>query len=754
MANQNTLLPLYQKLWLKHTFSRAMDSLIFLLLLILLSYRVYSISHYSFPWFLATLCESWFTLTWLTTISTKWTPARTTTHLDRLFLRVGELPQVDVFVTTADPVLEPAIITINTVLSLLALDYPANKLACYVSDDGCSPLTFYALVEATKFAKLWVPFCKKYNVQVRAPFRYFSEDATVDKNTDLQEFEQEWSLMKKEYEQLCRKIQNASQKSNPCPLVGEYAVFSKTELKNHPSIIKVIWENKEGLRDGVPHLIYISREKRPQHPHHYKAGAMNVLTRVSALMTNAPYILNVDCDMYVNNPKIAQHALCIFLDSKGEKEVAFVQCPQRFYDTVKDDAYGNQLVALPMYIGGGFAGLQGIIYAGTNCFHRRKVIYGLSPDYDIQNMKKDFGFINGTKSQKKTMQIFGASRGFVESAKHALEEMTFTPNDKLFKSLELKAANQVASCDYEYSTAWGKQVGWLYGSTSEDVLTGLVMHTKGWRSEVCSPDPMAFMGCSPQDNLGQMGQHKRWSSGLFDIFLSSHCPIFGTLFGKLQFRECLAYVWITNWALRSVPEICYALLPAYCIITNSSFLPNKEPGMWIPTSVCVMYNVATLLEHLISGLSARTWWNNQRMGRITTMTSCFFGFLDIVLKRLRISDTVFEITKKDQPSSNDENVGRFIFNKSPIFVPGTAILLIQLTALVISWWRWQQSLLKNERTYGLGEVFCSAYLVLCYLPLLKGLFAKGKYGIPLSTICKAMVLAFLFVQLCNASVAN
>ena len=110
--------------------------------------------------------------------------------------RGGELPQVDVFVTTADPVLEPPIITINTVLSLLALDYPANKLACYVSDDGCSPLTFYALVEATKFAKLWVPFCKKYNVQVRAPFRYFSEDATVDKNTDLQEFEQEWSLMK------------------------------------------------------------------------------------------------------------------------------------------------------------------------------------------------------------------------------------------------------------------------------------------------------------------------------------------------------------------------------------------------------------------------------------------------------------------------------------------------------------------------------------------------------------------------------
>ncbi|XP_029131074.1 cellulose synthase-like protein H1 isoform X2 [Cajanus cajan] len=743
MANQNNI-PLYQKIWIKHTFSRIVDSLILLLLLTLLTYRVSYHHHYSFPCFLAFLCESWFTVTWITTITTKWTPAKTTTFLDRLFLRIRELPQVDVFVTTADPVLEPPIITINTVLSLLALDYPANKLACYVSDDGCSPLTFYALVEATKFAKLWVPFCKKYNVQVRAPFRYFSEEARAN-NSNLPQFQKERLKMKKEYGQLSRKIQIASQNLNPFPLVGEYSVFSKTQLRDHPTIIKVICENKEGHTDGVPHLIYISREKRPQEPHHYKAGAMNVLTRVSGLMTNAPFILNVDCDMYVNNPKIAQHALCILLDSKGEKEVAFVQCPQRFYDAVKDDAYGNQLVALPMYIGGGFAGLQGIIYAGTNCFHRRKVIYGLSPNHDIQKAKKDFGFMDGTLSEKKTTQIFGASKGFIKSVDHALEETTFTPNENLFKSLDVEAASKVASCDYECSTAWGKQVGWLYGSTSEDVLTGLEMHTKGWRSEVCSPDPMAFMGCSPQDNLGQMAQHKRWSSGLFDIFLSSHCPIFGTLFGKLQFRECLAYIWLTNWALRSVPEICYALLPAYCIFTNSSFLPNKEPGMWIPTTLFVAYNVGTLSEHLISGLSARTWWNNQRMGRITTMTSCFFGFLDILLKRLRISDTVFEITKKDQPSFGDENVGRFIFNGSPIFVPGTTILFIQLMALVTSWWGWQN---KNERAYGLGEVFCSAYVVLCYLPFLKGLFARGKYGIPLCTILKAALLAFLFGHVC------
>ncbi|KAI5412616.1 hypothetical protein KIW84_057320 [Lathyrus oleraceus] len=394
MANENTL-PLYDKIWLKYTFSRVMDSFTLFFLLLLLGYRIFYDRNYSIPCVLAMLCESWFTFTWILTMNTKWSPVRTITHLDRLMLRVSEseLPALDLFVTTADPVLEPPIITVNTVLSLLALDYPANKLACYVSDDACSVLTFYALVEATKFAKLWVPFCKKYNVQIRAPFRYFLDEDDDSNRKEFPEFHQDWLRMKEEYCYLKGKIENAAQ--NSIPLVEEFAIFSNTDKKNHSAIIKVIWKNKENLEDGLPHLIYISREKMPQHPHQYKAGAMNVLTRVSGLMTNAPFILNLDCDMHVNNPKIALHAMCILLDSKGEKEVAFVQCPQQFYDGLKDDPFGNQLVTLFLYVGGGYGGLQGILYAGTNCFHRRKVIYGLSPDNDIQIGKKNGGVING-----------------------------------------------------------------------------------------------------------------------------------------------------------------------------------------------------------------------------------------------------------------------------------------------------------------------------------------------------------------------
>lgn len=63
-------------------------------------------------------------------------------------------------------------------------------------------------------------------------------------------------------------------------------------------------------------------------------------------MTNAPFMLNVDCDMYANNPQIFHHAMCLLLGSKNEQDCGFVQTPQSFYDGLKDDPFGNQLVVL------------------------------------------------------------------------------------------------------------------------------------------------------------------------------------------------------------------------------------------------------------------------------------------------------------------------------------------------------------------------------------------------------------------------
>ncbi|KAG8640606.1 cellulose synthase-like protein H1 isoform X4 [Manihot esculenta] len=654
------------------------------------------------------------------------------------------VPAVDMFVTTADPVLEPPIITMNTVLSLLAVDYPAHKLACYVSDDGCSPLTFYSLVETSKFAKLWVPFCNKYNVQVRAPFMYFSSDESMLLSDKSPEFHPEFQAMKDEYEGLSRKIQEAAKKGIPsCDLISDLDVFSNIERRNHPTIIKIIWENKECDSHGMPHLIYVSREKRLKHPHHYKAGAMNILTRVSGLMTNAPFMLNVDCDMFANNPKIVGHAMCLLLGSRKEVEAGFVQSPQIFYDGLKDDPFGNQLVVMQKYMGRGFDGIQGPLYGGTGCFHRRKVIYGLCPD-ELAGQAKTLTSVTANLGDKEMLKIFGNSTEFIKSAAQALQGNTNAP--KTISNL-VAAAYQVAGCGYEYGTSWGTEVGWQYGSTTEDVLTGLTIHSRGWKSVYCNPEPPPFLGCAPSAGLATLTQQKRWATGLLEILISRKSPIVATFTAKLQFRQCLAYVMILVWALRSIPELCYVLLPAFCIITNSNFLPKvDEPATYGYVGVFLIYNIYTILEYLETGLSLRAWWNRQRMSIITSTSAWLFATLSVILKILGISETVFEITQKDESSSiDDSDAGRFTFDGSPIFVPGTTIVLLQILALVMA------LLSAGDRhcESRFGEVLCSFLVVMYFWPFLKGLFGRGKYGIPLSTICKSAVLSFSFVELCK-----
>ncbi|KAA8537262.1 hypothetical protein F0562_027051 [Nyssa sinensis] len=124
------------------------------------------------------MAELWFSLYWIVTQFVRWNPINRKTFKDRLSQRYEEvLPAVDIFVCTADPTIEPPIMVINTVLSVMAYEYPTEKLSIYLSDDGGSEITFYALLEASRFSKYWLPFCKKYRVEPRSPAAYFSRVA-------------------------------------------------------------------------------------------------------------------------------------------------------------------------------------------------------------------------------------------------------------------------------------------------------------------------------------------------------------------------------------------------------------------------------------------------------------------------------------------------------------------------------------------------------------------------------------------------
>ena len=98
------------------------------------------------------------------------------------------MPSVDIFVCTADPIIEPPMMVISTVLSVMAYDYPPEKLSVYLSDDGGSELTFYALIQDAAFSEHWLPYCRNYKVEPASPAAYFKSASHPSDSKHLQDF--------------------------------------------------------------------------------------------------------------------------------------------------------------------------------------------------------------------------------------------------------------------------------------------------------------------------------------------------------------------------------------------------------------------------------------------------------------------------------------------------------------------------------------------------------------------------------------
>lgn len=138
-----------------------------------------------FPyWLIIFISELLLSFLWLLNSAHIWTPVSRSVFPERLPPE-DELPAIDIFVCTADPKKEPPLGVMNTILSVLALDYPIEKLSVYLSDDGGSNLTLYAINETWKFAEFWVPFCRKYGIKKTCPEFYFQGDDEINSSKEF-----------------------------------------------------------------------------------------------------------------------------------------------------------------------------------------------------------------------------------------------------------------------------------------------------------------------------------------------------------------------------------------------------------------------------------------------------------------------------------------------------------------------------------------------------------------------------------------
>ncbi|KAF5950722.1 hypothetical protein HYC85_012715 [Camellia sinensis] len=228
----------------------------------------------------------------------------------------------------------------------------------------------------------------------------------------------------------------------------------------------------------MPLLVYVSREKRPSHPHCFKAGALNALLRVSGIMSNGPYVLVLDCDMYCNDPTSARQAMCFHLDPEISRSLAFVQYPQMFYNVSKNDIYDNQSRSTYKIKWQGMDGLRGPLFTGTGYSLKRKALYG------TPNQEGSF-----LHEPKKT---FGLSSKFIASLKDINDQDI--DGKEFTLDVIVEEAMILAGCTFEKGTKWGKEASYAYDSLLESTFTGYLLHRKGWRSVYLYPKKAMFLG--------------------------------------------------------------------------------------------------------------------------------------------------------------------------------------------------------------------------------------------------------------------
>uniref|UniRef100_A0A0D6QSQ6 Glycosyltransferase 2-like domain-containing protein n=2 Tax=Araucaria cunninghamii TaxID=56994 RepID=A0A0D6QSQ6_ARACU len=706
-------------------FNRAYACIYSAAILGLVRYRIVHMpSEGSLPWILVFLAEIGFAFLWILDQAFRWRPVERHTFPERLSKRFeNELPPVDIFICTADPTKEPPLTVVNTALSTLAFDYPVEKLACYVSDDGGSPFTFYALLEASCFAKFWVPFCHKYSIEQRCPDEYFSNSSYTQENKDST-FAIEWESLKDMYEEMKYQINSTVERGAvPEDKYKKHEGFKEWSsgftAREHPSIIQILLEKGKDTDvegHGLPNLVYVSREKRAEHPHNFKAGALNVLIRVSSVISNAPFILTLDCDMYANNCQALREAMCFFMDSVSGHKFGFVQFPQRFHGITKNDLYSNQLKRIFDSHYKGLNGNYGPPYVGTGCVHRRDVLCGSEPQQNSSN--------------------------FIKTSIHSA-----LTKEKGIPSKMVDEAKILSECSYEENSLWGKKVGMLYGCAVEDILTGFSIHCKGWKSAYCLPKRNAFQGVAPVNLNDSLVQHKRWSAGWFEIFVSKYCP-FRCGIPRVGIAQKMAYSFYCLWAPSSLHIICYGLVPALSMLSGQSLFPKiSDPWFLVFAFLSVCAYTYSVFELIVAGGSLRSWWNEQRMWMIRSVSSYLFGLIQVACKLTGLSKVGFEVTSKVSDSEAAKRYKAEVFEfgvASSMFVPPACLAMINLIALL-------GGIVQVLRTgYPAVEsmfmqLMLSSLIVATSYPILEGMFVRKDKGRMPTSITVFSVMAAAFV---------
>lgn len=510
----------------------------------------------------------------------------------------------------------------------------------------------------------------------------------------------------------------------------------------------------------LPMLVYVSREKRPGYDHNKKAGAMNALVRASAIMSNGPFILNLDCDHYIFYSPALREGMCYMMDGEGDR-ICYVQFPQRFEGIDPSDRYANHNTVFFDANMRALDGLQGPVYVGTGCLFRRTALYGFEPPLSIERtnwLSRFFPRKRKIATARSTAEVapeenyddgemnialipkkFGNSSMLLDSIQVAAFQgqpladhpsvkngrppgSLIAPREPLVPSTVGEAIN-VISCWYEDKTEWGDSVGWIYGSVTEDVVTGYRMHDRGWRSVYCVTKRDAFHGTAPINLTDRLHQVLRWATGSVEIFFSRNNALLGS--SRLKLLQRIAYLNVGIYPFTSIFLIVYCFLPALSLFSGQFIVQTLNVTFLVYLfAITVTLSLLAVLEVKWSGIDLEEWWRNEQFWLIGGTSAHFVAVLQGLLKVIAGIEISFTLTSKSVGEDvDDEFADLYIFKWTSLMIPPLTIIMVNLIAIAVAVSRTIYSA-EPQWSQLVGGVFFSFWVLAHLYPFAKGLMGR------------------------------
>ena len=518
----------------------------------------------------------------------------------------------------------------------------------------------------------------------------------------------------------------------------------------------------------LPLLVYVSREKRLGYDHNKKAGAMNALVRASAIMSNGPFILNLDCDHYIYNSQALREGMCFMMDRGGDR-LCYVQFPQRFEGIDPSDRYANHNTVFFDVNMRALDGIQGPMYVGTGCLFRRTALYGFDPPRSKehhgccsssccfgQRKKKPASVAHASEEEDSSSsqglretddelslsllpKSFGNSSFLIDSipvaefqgrpladhpsVKNGRQPGALTMAREPLDAVTVAEAISVISCWYEDKTEWGRRVGWIYGSVTEDVVTGYRMHNRGWRSVYCVTKRDAFRGTAPINLTDRLHQVLRWATGSVEIFFSRNNALLGS--HRMKLLQKIAYLNVGIYPFTSIFLIVYCFLPALSLFSGEFIVQSLDVAfltylLGITITLCLL----AVLEIKWSGIELEEWWRNEQFWLIGGTSAHLAAVLQGLLKVIAGIEISFTLTSKSAGDDlDDEFADLYLIRWTSLMIPPITIMITNLIGIAVGVTRTIYSEIPQWSRL-LGGVFFSFWVLVHLYPFAKGLMGR------------------------------